>query len=106
MTIHSGVHLEKEDVFEINKMKSALIRDNYHCVLHVCGTETSMGKEARELFASKESAENQLAKAIVINSLAQKLMANFFIRFNKPPEPVKVFGKEEEALAWLDKFIE
>ncbi len=41
------------------------------------------------------------ATAVVVDTLAYKLIANFYLKFNKPKRPYKVFSKEEEAIKWL-----
>lgn len=66
----------------------------------------TMTKRARDFAASKETNEFNIARAIVTNSLANRLLINFFITFHKPQTPVKMFSSEEEALKWLRKFKE
>lgn len=44
------------------------------------------------------------AQAIIVTSLPNRLLVNFYIRFQKPKNPVKVFGSEKEAVEWLKKF--
>ena len=44
------------------------------------------------------------AEAIVVNSLAHKIMANFITKFYKTPMPIKIFNDEESALQWLINF--
>ena len=45
------------------------------------------------------------ADAFIINSLAQKILANFYVKINKPERPTKFFDKEDEALEWLKQYI-
>lgn len=45
------------------------------------------------------------AQAIIIDSLSNRLLANFYIKFQKPQNPIKIFEKEEEAIQWLKQFI-
>jgi hypothetical protein len=43
---------------------------------------------------------------MILGNLAQRLVANFYLRFNKPSCPAKVVANPEEAIAWfkqLDK---
>lgn len=58
-------------------------------------------EEAKKYSASEESQIYTKANAIVINSFAAKLGANFFIKFNKPTRPTRVFNSVEEAIEWL-----
>ena len=38
--------------------------------------------------------------AIVIESLSQKIIADFYLRFNKPAKPTKIFYSIEKAIEW------
>ena len=66
----------------------------------------SITKEAREYYASKETAQYGTAVALLLSSPATKVIGNFFIRFNKPTLPFKIFTSENEAVDWLKGFIE
>ena len=65
----------------------------------------NIDKEAKVLSASEEGNEYTLADAIVVNSIALKLIANFYISFNKPVRPTKLFSSEEKAVEWLRTFL-
>ncbi len=41
------------------------------------------------------------ATAVIVNSVPYTLIANFYLKFNKPKHPYKVFKNRNEALAWL-----
>ena len=101
MQILDYTHLEEEDVVEFNHIKKGLVGNNIHKVLLVSGKYTTISKEAREFSGKREIGENRIAKAIVVNSLAQALIANFFVKFQKSQSKVKVFSREDEALLWL-----
>ncbi|HRG01655.1 MAG TPA: hypothetical protein PKZ75_11085 [Bacteroidia bacterium] len=61
----------------------------------------SITKEARDNAVIIEDKSMIGATAVVVNTLPYKLIANFYLKFNKPKRPYKVFGKEEEAIKWL-----
>jgi hypothetical protein len=42
----------------------------------------------------------KLCSAFVVKSLAQRLIASFYLKFNKPVTPSKVFNRPEEAETW------
>jgi len=57
---------------------------------------------AREIISKHvEYSKIRIAEAFLINSLANLLIANFYIKFNRPPNPTKVFNNLESALEWL-----
>ena len=65
----------------------------------------NMTAEARKFIAEYEKEHNlNIALAILSESLATNIIANFFIKFNKPYAPTKLFKDEESALAWLETY--
>jgi hypothetical protein len=61
-------------------------------------------KEARAFLAHPDNMVGISAGAFIVNSQLQKILANFFIQFNKPPTPTRLFTNEAEALSWLQQF--
>lgn len=61
----------------------------------------SLSKEARDNAVKIEDQSMLGATAVVVDTLAYKLIANFYLKFNKPKRPYKVFSKEEDAIKWL-----
>jgi hypothetical protein len=61
-------------------------------------------KEARERAASRDMIDNNIALAIVSNNLAQRLIANFYMKVDKPDVPTKMFNNYQDAIAWLKQF--
>jgi hypothetical protein len=55
-----------------------------------------------ELRKNKKMNTCRSAAAIIVNSLANKLIMTFFIQFNKPPYPYRVFENPEDAKKWLN----
>ena len=45
------------------------------------------------------------ADAFVLNSIAQKILANFYTKINKPERPTKFFNNADEALIWLKQYM-
>lgn len=62
-----------------------------------------MSKEARKVTAADAKEAKFYAVAALINSGISKVLGNFVIRLNKHEHPVRMFTKEEEAIAWLEK---
>ena len=46
------------------------------------------------------------ADAFVIDSLPQKIVGNFYLKFVKPQVPTKLFRTEEKAIEWLKKHVD
>lgn len=39
--------------------------------------------------------------AIVVNNMPTRIIANFFVKFNRPQTPTKVFNDYNKAIEWL-----
>ncbi len=60
-----------------------------------------VSKESREWGSSPEGQKNMVAQAIIVDSLANKLIGNFIIQFHKPIAKTKLFSDEISAMEWL-----
>ena len=64
-----------------------------------------VSSNARAYSSSPEVDKMNIAMAILAGySLTTTIIANFFIKFNKPKTPTKIFKNEKDALDWLDTF--
>lgn len=99
--VFPGVELEKEDAVEMRKGLLLVSSGKKYAVL-LDATETfSTSNEARTLIASKEYSFDRIATVMLIGTLANRLVANFFIKVNKPHSPTKIFSLEAAGVAWL-----
>jgi hypothetical protein len=64
----------------------------------------NISSEARAYYASEHKRNKYGIKmAIFVNSLAYRIVANFFINYNNPPMPTRVFNSRKKAIEWLLK---
>lgn len=61
-------------------------------------------KEAQEYAQKADTPQRTLARAIIVSSVTDAVLKNFFLRFNKPEIPVKIFTSEAAAVKWLLAF--
>ncbi len=61
----------------------------------------SATREARAFGAEEEYSRHIKAVAMWTNSKIGRIIGNFFIRFNRPPYPSKIFDTAAEAQQWL-----
>jgi hypothetical protein len=61
-------------------------------------------KEARDNAIKIEDDAPVSAVAVIADSLAYRLIANFYLKVNKPKSPYKVFTNLNDALEWLAPF--
>lgn len=118
---HSEVFLREDGIVEIDVKENAdigveqckeltttyedLLEDKKYPLLHIVGDYVTMTKEAREYASSIEGLKFSKAEAFVINSLPHKILANFYMKMNKPSVPTKFFRTKQEAVVWLLKFV-
>jgi hypothetical protein len=62
-------------------------------------------KENRDFWAKKDSCPYTSAEAFITNSTAMKLIANFYMRIEKPQRETRMFTKVDEARKWLKTFL-
>ncbi|QDH81230.1 STAS/SEC14 domain-containing protein [Echinicola soli] len=60
-----------------------------------------ISSECRDLFCSKDAAKVQHAVGMVSTSSMGRMIGNFFLGFNRPPFPIRIFADHSEALSWL-----
>lgn len=68
----------------------------------------SMTREAREHLANGPHGKDSVgqAVAVVVRSPVARVLGNFFLGFNKPERPVKLFSSADDAARWARGFLE
>jgi len=102
ITIREGQELDVDDIKALVQAKNQLCGNEPHTTLLIAGNNSSISSEARAFASSKEAYKGAIAKSIVTKCLPTRLIGNFFIRFNNPPAPTKLFACEKEAVQWLN----
>lgn len=99
------VDIELEDAVEIDDISYDLVEGKpFVTLVDVRNTRSSMSHAAREHFATnKKITAIRKAQSIVVNSLHTKILANFYMKFHKPSNPVKIFSDYEKAEIWVRK---
>lgn len=75
---------------------------DYPHVLLITGIKNT-SKEARDYF-STEGIANMKSMALLTNSPISRTIGNFFLFFNKPKVPTKLFTSRDEAIEWSKGF--
>ncbi len=78
--------------------------DNY-AVLVDATHHVSMSKEAREFMAAYVNPRRKATALLTRYNLATLILANFYMKFNQPKTPTKLFNHEEEAVNWLKHML-
>ena len=95
---------ELEDGIEAHKSIHQLAKGNPYVIVGDARNATgSISPEARNFMAHDPLIKDiRMAEALIVETLPLKLLANFYMRFHRPPNPVKVFNKFDRGVEWLE----
>jgi hypothetical protein len=74
-------------------------------VLVLCGEYTTSDVSFLKHLSKNGNDPYSSADAFVIQSIAQKLVANFYVKMVRPERPTKFFTSSDEAMKWLKQFM-
>ncbi|MEO6306249.1 MAG: hypothetical protein ABIP51_24080 [Bacteroidia bacterium] len=97
--------IEIPEIDELNKNVRSLVSDRPYYLIVFPGVGSTSSHEARK-YAAKLKDKNVVAEAIVLNNLAIRLLANFYMTVNRPKQKIKLFSNESAALAWINALKE
>ncbi|WP_317897705.1 DUF7793 family protein [Aurantibacillus circumpalustris] len=99
-----GVHIDLPALKEDAAVNMTLTNNQKALALYDSRAFFTIDQEARDYVKSGITDPTRIATAVLTDKLATTLLVNFFIRFNKPSTPMKMFTCEKKALQWLRKF--
>lgn len=113
----ANIILRSDNIIHVDYGKNVTLDVNLQISMRKIFDELAAGKKMHFIFSAdegfiltKEARENSeimdidspiSAYGIVANNLAYKLIANFYLKVNKPKVPFKIFLTVEEAAKWL-----
>jgi hypothetical protein len=104
LEFEDGFYGEVEDAQNMIATFRILNEGTKHKLMVLYKENNMFSKEAREYISGKEISDEVLAAdAMVIKGLALKLLANVYLKINRPGRPTCLFNTKEDALAWLKK---
>jgi hypothetical protein len=101
-----GVHIDLPSLKEDAAVNMMLTNNKKALALYDSRAFFTIDQDARDYVKSGITDPTRLATAVVTSHLGTRLLINFFIRFNKPQTPMKLFTCEEKALQWLRELKE
>jgi hypothetical protein len=81
----------------VDRAIEALGHGPVRCLVDLAGVDT-IDRAAREHFIQSPQ---YAAVALVAQSTANRVLANFFLRLKREQTPARIFTDETEAVAWL-----
>ena len=105
--VKQGIVVDVHEMNEMLKYVEEFMGDVKHYALIDFGANLMSTTEARKIYADSRYIQTyRMADAFLVKSLAVRIVANFFIRVNKPKVPTKLFTEENYAQAWLVQFLQ
>jgi len=104
--LKDDVQIELEDA----KKQYLFLKSKYngihkHLILVEPSIESSISKEAREFSSKPESNEMTQATAVIVKSLAHRILINFIIKItHQQTMKMKLFDDKQKAIEWLLTF--
>ena len=103
ITIKENANIELSEMKEIIEKRNKLVGINKFSVLIDSSSNHSTTNESQKYLAELNN-PNWICMAVLTNNLASKILANFFIKINKPIVKTKMFTKIEAAIEWIETF--
>lgn len=72
----------------------------YAYIYYAEDSSPTVTDDGRRFAKDEEFSFPKICNAVIVTNLAHKLLANFYLKFNKPNYPFKVFSKIEDAEKW------
>lgn len=65
----------------------------------------NVDKDARRCFSSNKAEEDLAVLAIIVSNPVTPTLGNFFLKFNRPAYPCRLFTRTEEALTRIQQYV-
>lgn len=102
------LHIKANQIVETDEVKAIFQvingKNGRFRLLVTADEQAALSPEAREYASSSKSTDKIVADAVVVQNYSHEMTANFFIRFNKPNRPTRLFKHRDEAYEWLNTF--
>lgn len=103
------VRVKQEEVLDAAEAKKILeyVEEFMGTIKHYAvldfGTNVITSAEARKIHSQSDYLKKfRIANAIVVNSLPHRLIAQSYLKLNKPQVNTRIFTEEDKAVKWLE----
>lgn len=101
VTFKENCTIDVEMQMETLKLYTEICEGKKSKFLFTAEGGVTITKEARENATKIEGLSPVGKSAVVADSLPYRIIANFYLKVNRPKNPYKVFSNEKEAIKWL-----
>jgi hypothetical protein len=103
--IHNNAFVQTEHIKEMLKIHGELTQGKRCPCIMVLGEYANVSANGRKFLASEDAVQFSSCEAFVVKSLAQKILGNFYLKFDKPNIPSRLFNNFEDAYNWAETFV-
>lgn len=104
-TVVNGAEMTLEDAQEAVAMAERAAQGIRRPVLVDLRGIKSQTREARQFFVGEEATRVGAAVALLVDSPVSRIIGNFFLRLNVQRTPTELFRTEQDAVAFLRKYV-
>lgn len=97
----AGAEVTLDDARENIAVTARLTKGKQRPVLVDLRQVRSQSADARAYLAGPDATRVSLAVALLISSPLSRAIGNFYLGFNRPEVPTRLFTNEDSAIAWL-----
>ena len=101
VTFRKGSVLDLELQMKLLNINIKITDGKKSFIIYEAEDNVTITKEARDNATKIEHLAPIKGSAVVAHNLAYRLIANFYMQFNKPKTPYKVFETFDKGIAWL-----
>ncbi|MFL5763369.1 MAG: STAS/SEC14 domain-containing protein [Bacteroidia bacterium] len=99
-TVYEGANIDVPYLLEGKKLLESTGLNAFYVLNNSTGTY-SISPEARKLSASEDYSKHLRAVAVVVHNAAIAVVADLYLRIDKPATPTRIFSNREKAVEWL-----
>ena len=98
-----GVEVDLDEMIKLVDVSLEIVNGKpFYLLVDARNILSSMTHDARHyITVHEEYGELNIAQAIIVNNMPIKILANFYIKFYKQPNPVKMFDDMAVGRDWL-----
>lgn len=96
-----NVNVGLNEMIAIHEAERKITQEKKHVVLLDARGYIIISDSARRYGASEKPARYRKAAALLVNTAGVRILGNFYLTFNKPKVPTRMFTEERKAVEWL-----
>ena len=101
--LFDNMEIDGKDILENHLAAKEITAGQKYLVLVIGAPNTTINADGRDEANMPGKYANVIAQAVVVKSLANRIVGNFLINFYKPACPMSLFSEKEKAVEWLNE---